>query len=39
MTQKASVNVSYNHGLAFASHSVCFSKHACSIEILLIKCW
>ena len=39
MTQKASVNGSYNHGLAFASHSICFSKHACTIEILLIKCW
>ena len=39
MTQKASVNGSYNHGLAFASHSVCFSKHACAIEILLRKCW
>ena len=39
MTQKASVNGSYNHGLAFTSHSVCFSKHACTIEILLIKCW
>ena len=24
MTQKASVSGSYNHGLAFASHSVCF---------------
>ena len=39
MTQKASVNGSYNHGLALASHSVCFSKHARAIEILLIKCW
>ena len=39
MTQKTSVNCSYNHGLAFASHSVCFSKHAYTIEILLIKCW
>ena len=39
MTQKASVNGSYNHGLAFASHTVCFPKHACAIEILLIKCW
>ena len=39
MIQKASVNGSYNHWLAFASHSVCFSKHACTIEILLIKCW
>ena len=28
MTQKASVNGYYNHGLAFASHSVCLSKHA-----------
>ena len=25
--------------LAFASHSICLSKHACTIEILLIKCW
>ena len=26
-------------GLAFAAYSVCFSKHACTIEILLIiKC-
>ena len=39
MTQKASVNCSYDHGLAFASHSVCFSKHACTIEILFVKCW
>ena len=39
MIQKASVNGSYNHGLAFASHSVCFSKHACTIEILPIECW
>ena len=39
MTQKASVNGSYNHGLAFAFHSVCFSKHACAIEVLLIRCW
>ena len=35
MTQKTSVNGSYNHGFAFASHSICFSKHACAIEILL----
>ena len=39
MTQIASINGSYNHGVAFASHSVCFSKHACAIEVLLIKCW
>ena len=39
MIQKESVSGSYNHGSAFASHSVCFSKHACTIEILLIKCW
>ena len=39
MIQKASVNGSYNHGLAFASRSVCFSKHACTVEILLVKCW
>ena len=39
MTQLTSVNGSYNHGLAFASHSLCFSKHACAIEVLLIKCW
>ena len=39
MTQKASANGSYSHGLAFVSRSVCFSKHACTIEILLIKCW
>ena len=39
MIQKASANGSYNHGLAFASHSVCFSKHACNIEIFLVKCW
>ena len=26
-------------GPRFASHSVCFSKHACPIEVLLIKCW
>ena len=39
MIQKASVNGSYNHGLAFASHSVCFSKHTCAIEILFVKCW
>ena len=37
MAPKASVNGSYNHGLAFASHSVCFSKHACTIEVLLYK--
>ena len=39
MTQKASVNGSYNHGLAFASHSVCFLQHAGIIEILLLKYW
>ena len=39
MTQKAPVNGSYNHGLAFASHSFCLPEHACTIEILLIKCW
>ena len=39
MTQKASVNGSYNHGLAFASNSACFSKHARTIDILLIICW
>ena len=39
MTQIASVNGSYYHGLAFASHSVCPSKHAGTIEVLLIKCW
>ena len=39
MIQEASVNGSYNHELAFASHSVCFSKHACTIEILLVQCW
>ena len=37
MIQKASVNGSYNHGLAFASHSACFSKHACTFETLLVK--
>ena len=37
MTQKASVNGSYNLGLAFASHSACFSKHACTIENLACK--
>ena len=26
-------------GSAFTSHSVSFPKHACTIEILLIKCW
>ena len=36
---EVSVNGSYNDGLAFASHSVCFQKHACTIEILPIKCW
>ena len=39
MSQKASVNGSYNHGLVFASHKVCFAKHVCTIEILHIKCW
>ena len=39
MTQKTSVNGCYNHVLAFASHSVCFSKNACTIEILLMKFW
>ena len=39
MTQKAFVNGSYNHRLAFASQSVCLSKHARTIEILLEKCW
>ena len=39
MTQKASINGSHNHGLAFTSRSVCFSKHVRTIEISLIKCW
>ena len=38
MTQKASSNGSYNHGLVFASHSI-FPQHACAIKILLIKYW
>ena len=37
MTQKASVNGSYSHGLAFAFHSIAFSKHACTIQILFTK--
>ena len=37
MTLIASVNGSDNHGLAFASHSVCFSQHACTIEVLLLN--